>query len=83
MDSTLLQEFEEYLENVENFDIDPIIEFNSNKETSIKYINMDGDNSIEITNDILNELKIDKTNINTLKFIFHELIDTVPILKMH
>ena len=73
MDNTSLNEFEEYLRNMENLDIDNIIEFNFNKETSIRYLNINSDNSVEMTNDILNELKIDKKNINPLKFIFHEL----------
>lgn len=77
MDNTLLNEFEEYLRNMENLDIDNIIEFNFNKETSIRYLNINSDNSVEMTNDILNELKIDKKNINPLKFIFHELIGNI------
>ena len=52
MDNTLLNEFEEYLRNMENLDIDNIIEFNFNKETSIRYLNINSDNSVEMTNDI-------------------------------
>lgn len=43
----------------------------------LKQINRTENNSINVTNDILKNLEIEKKNITPLKFIFHELITNI------
>lgn len=57
-------------------------EFNENpnilNETfNVKKLNKNEDNSFEVTNELVNELKIPKENQNTMKFIFYELTGNV------
>ena len=91
MKRVLLNKFKEY-ENMKNKEITkdignfsptiilPLIynrKMNLNNIDSIRKINKSNDNSEEISNEIIDELKLNKNNINTLKFIFHELIANV------
>lgn len=91
MKRVLLNKFKEY-ENMKNKEITkdignfsptiilPLIynrKMNFNNIDSIRKINKSNDNSEEISNEIIDELKLNKNNINTLKFIFHELIANV------
>lgn len=91
MKRILLDKFEEYeiMEkknkdmNIGNFSptvILPLIyneNLNFEKIDSVRKVNADNDNSVEISNSILKELDIDKNNMNTLKFIFHEMIANI------
>ena len=91
MKRILLNEFKEYetmkkdeiRKNIGNFSptiLLPLIykeNLNFEKIESIKKVNTNEDNSHEISDEILRELKINKSNINPLKFIFHELIANI------
>ena len=91
MKNILLNEFKEY-ENMEKNDLNidignfsptvilPLI-YNENLNfeniNSIRKIDINTDNSAEVAHEILEELEINKSNLNTLKFIFHELIANI------
>lgn len=76
MDKALLKEFRNYINDIkDNKTIKNYL--NKNKYKSYKSLDLNNDNSVEVTNEILNELKIDKLNMTTLKFIFHELISNI------
>ena len=89
MENSLLQEFEIYekiktkLRNADKLNPTIVLPLISNgtikfKETNtLKKLNKNKDNSVETTNQILDNLNIDKTNISILKFIFHELIGNI------
>ena len=91
MKKILLNKFKEYetmkkdeiKKNIGNFSptiLLPLIykeNLNFEKIDSIKKVNINEDNSNEISDEILRELKINKNNINPLKFIFHELIANI------
>jgi len=91
MKRILLNEFKEY-ENMKKKDLEknignfsptvvlPLIyneKVDFKKIESIRKINVKNDNSEEISNEILEELKINKNNITPLKFVFHELIANI------
>ena len=91
MKRILLNKFEEY-ENMKKKDIGmdigdfsptvalPMInneKINFKKIDSIRKVNVNTDNSEEISNEILEELNINQNNITTLKFVFHELIANI------
>ena len=91
MNRILLNQFKEF-ENMKNKDIEenignfsptivlPLIyneKLNLKKVDSIRKVNVNNDNSEEISNDIIKELKINKDNVTPLKFIFHELIANI------
>ena len=71
---TLLDKFKNLKKDNSTLNIEKFI--NSN-QGAIGILNPKKDNSIEVTNTILNDLKIDKINISILKFIFHELIGNI------
>lgn len=87
--NTLLEEFNTYLEGrIENISLNelsptitlPLINKNSiefEENDLLKRINPDIDDSVEVTNEILKNLNLEKNNISTLKFIFHELIANI------
>ena len=80
MKEMLLNEIKEYLENNNcNEIIFNITNMNYkyDEKNSHRTLDLSNDNSTEVTNDILNELEIDKMNVTTLKFIFHELISNI------
>ena len=90
MENSLLKEFKTYgkiktkeLNNIGNLNptIALLLISNGNisfKETkTLKKLNRNKDNSVETTNQILENLSIDKPNISVLKFIFHELIGNI------
>ena len=91
MKRILLKKFKEY-ENMNKKDIEidlgnfsptvvlPLIyneKLNFKKIDSVREINVNADNSDEVSNEILKELNINRNNITPLKFIFHELIANV------
>ena len=43
----------------------------------VKKLNVNEDNSFEVTNELINELNIPKQNQNTMKFIFYELTGNI------
>lgn len=90
MENSLLHEFKKYekiktkkLGNTDKLNPTIVLLLISNgklkfKETNIlKRLNKNKDNSVETTNQILENLNINKTNIPILKFIFHELIGNI------
>ncbi len=90
MKNSLLEEFETYkkikTEKLSNADrLNPTIvlplisegKLNFKETNSMKKLNKKKDNSVETTNQILENLRIDKANISVLKFIFHELIGNI------
>lgn len=91
MNSSLLREFKEYLEikkgKIDIKDYYPLtptislplmISENVKLESeNIKEIDSKFDNSIEITNNLLENLNVPKHNVNSMKFIFYELISNI------
>lgn len=91
MNSSLLREFKEYLEIKKGkidikdyYHLTPTISLplmiseNVKLESeNIKEIDSKFDNSIEITNDLLENLNVPKHNVNSMKFIFYELISNI------
>lgn len=90
MKKTLLEEYEEFLwkkrEKLENLNTISTIntllvilknELNICESDTLRILEKNQDNSIEVTNTILENLNLKKNNISVLKFIFHERINNI------
>lgn len=74
---------ENNIKNIGNFNPAAILPLIYNKNVdfnqaeSIRKVNADNDNSSEIANEIIDNLNLNRNNITSLKFIFHELIANI------